>query len=56
MVPLLIEWDENHASPAEKLLALEANEKSGHPDLLAHARRQRAELEEEGLLPIAQTA
>lgn len=56
MIPLLIEWDEKHASPAEKLLAMEANEKSGHPQLIAHARRQRQELEEAGLLEAAQTA
>ena len=53
MVPLLIDWDENHASPAEKLLALDANEKSGNPQLIAHAKKQRAELKEEGILKIA---
>lgn len=50
MIPLLINWDEQHASPAEKILAMEANEKSGHPQLIAHAQRQRKELEEAGLL------
>ncbi|HEX4975811.1 MAG TPA: fatty acid desaturase, partial [Pseudomonadales bacterium] len=56
MVPLLIEWDEKHASPAEKLLALAANEKSGNPQLLAHAKRQREELKKEGLLPAESAA
>jgi len=56
IVPLLIEWDEKHASPAEKLLALAANEKSGNPQLLAHAKRQREELKQAGLLPLAESA
>lgn len=53
MVPRLIDWDENHASPAEKLLAMEANEKSGNPILMAHAKKQREELKEAGILKIA---
>lgn len=53
IVPLLIEWDEKHASPAEKLLAMEANEKSGNPQLMEHAKKQRMELEEAGLLTAA---
>jgi len=53
MIPLLIEWDEKHASPAEKLLAMEANEKSGNPQLIEHAKKQRVELEEAGLLAAA---
>ena len=53
MVPKLIEWDEKHASPAEKLLAMEANEKSGIPQLIEHAKKQRKELEEAGLLAAA---
>ncbi|PCI45968.1 MAG: hypothetical protein COB51_08290 [Moraxellaceae bacterium] len=53
MIPLLIDWDENHASPAEKLLAMDANEKSGNPELMAHAEKQRAELKKAGILKIA---
>ncbi|PCJ16318.1 MAG: hypothetical protein COB04_11210 [Gammaproteobacteria bacterium] len=53
MVPLLIDWDENHASSAEKLLAMEANEKSGNPALIAHAKKQKQQLKEDGILKIA---
>lgn len=50
MVPKLIEWDEKYASPEEKVLAMEANEKSGIPELIEHAKKQRQELEEAGLI------
>ena len=53
MVPLLIEWDRN-ASPKEKILAMEANEKSGNPELMEHAKQQRAELEAAGLIKNSQ--
>lgn len=53
ITPLLIEWDEKHASPAEKLLAMQANEKSGNPQLMEHAKKQRMELEAAGLLTAA---
>ena len=50
MVPKLIEWDEKWASPKEKVLAMEANEKSGIPELVEHAKKQRVELIEAGLI------
>ena len=50
MVPKLIEWDEKYASPKEKVLAMEANEASGIPELIAHAKKQRVELTEAGLI------
>ena len=50
MVPKLIEWDEKFASPKEKILAMQANEKSGIAELMAHAKKQRAELETAGII------
>ena len=50
MIPKLIEWDEKYASPGEKILAMEANEKSGNAALIAHAKKQRSELIEAGLI------
>lgn len=49
-IPKLIEWDEKWASPKEKVLAMEANEKSGIPELIEHAKKQRVELIEAGLI------
>ena len=37
MIPLLKDWDERHASPAERRLAAEQNRKSGIPALMALA-------------------
>ncbi|PCJ15289.1 MAG: hypothetical protein COB04_13485 [Gammaproteobacteria bacterium] len=56
MVPKLIEWDKNYATPEEKLLAMQANEKSGIPELIAHAKQQRQELEKAGLIAGAEAA
>ncbi|HBC57630.1 MAG TPA: hypothetical protein DCZ03_10745 [Gammaproteobacteria bacterium] len=50
MAPKLIEWDEKHASPEEYRLAMEANEKSGVPMLVEHAKQQRLKLTAEGLI------
>ena len=56
MVPKLIEWDNNYASPEEKLLAMAANEKSGIPELIEHAKQQRKELTEAGLITDSEAA
>jgi len=37
MVPKLLAWDRDYASDEEKLLAAEANQRSGIPALMAHA-------------------